>query len=461
MDTRSPTRRRLFAGAAVTLALPFLPSLVVGPRRARAASCAAPPKRFVAWYTPNGFHMPDWTPTTTGKGWALTPILEPLAPVRSKVQVITGLDNHATARPGVPPGNHGGGTGCFLTQIRVNGNFNFDPNRHSLDQVIADHLTGCTPLPSLQLGIESSNSTGSCDGAPCAFSRSISWSRGTARPNVTSPQGLWDRLFAGSDGASSEADARRRRVLRASVLDHVRGETTALAGQLAAADRRKLEEFTTGLRDLEARLQRVADAPPGACAPPARPGAARLPVAEHIALQAELMALAFQCDLTRVATFMIANSATNRDHAFIGAPGGFHGLSHHQGDRDKWAKLRTIGRWEVEQFAAFCRRLDAMSDGNGKTVLDNTCIFFSSEIADGDRHNHWDRPVILAGGLGGTLAANGQHVSYTRMNFPRPLVGPQGGPKIGDLFLSILRGFGISAARFGENGTKPLQEVLS
>lgn len=457
---QSFTRRRFFGSAAVTMALPLLPSLLLGTRKARAAGCPPAPKRFVAWYTPNGFHMPDWTPTTTGKTWAMTPILEPLAPVRAKLQVVTGLENQDTARPALPPGNHGGGTGCFLTQVRVHGNYN-DPKRHSLDQLIADTLAGCTSLPSLQLGIEPSGSTGSCDGAPCSFSRSIAWSRGNALANVVNPQVAFDRLFAGPDRLASDADAQRRRALRTSVLDHVRGETALLDAGLATSDRRKLDQFTTGLRELEQRLQRSATVRAAKCVAPGRPPA-NLPVTEHIQLMLDLMVVAFQCDLTRVITFMVANSSTNRDHRFIGAPGGYHGISHHQGDPEKWAKLRIIGRWEVQQLAAFCKRLDALTDPDGGTVLDNTCIFFSSEIADGDRHNHWDKPVILAGRLAGRLAGNGQHVSYSKMTFPRAPVGPrEGGAKVGDLFLSILQGFGIPATRFGENGTKPLAEVMS
>lgn len=453
------SRRRFLGGAAATVGLPFLPSAFFAPRRARAQGCPPAPKRFLAWYKPNGLNMPDWTPRETGKAWTPTLLTEPLAPVRNKMLILSGLDNQRVARPALPPGNHGGGTGCFLTQVRVNANYD-DPNRTSLDQVLADHLGSCTKLPSVQLGIETSSSTGTCDGAPCQFSRSIAWRRNTPLPNVVNPQVAFDRLFQGFDRTLSDADAARRRVLRTSVLDHVAQEAKALSAVLNAVDQRKLDEYLTGVRELEGRIQKLAPGGGARCAVPTRPPES-MPFPQHVDTMIELMALAFQCDVTRVATFMIGNAGSNRDYAFIGAPGGYHGSSHHQGRAENIDKLKKIGRWNVEQLAKLAARLDRMTDVDGKTVLDNTCIFFSSEISDGDRHNHWDKPVCLIGGLGGAIRADGRHVAYVRYSFPRSYIGPQGGPPVANLFVSILRGFGHPATRFGENGTAPLPDVLA
>jgi hypothetical protein len=465
MKTTKPhidrSRRKFLGTAAATVSLPFLPSLAARERRAHAAACA-PPKRFLAWYVPNGIYMPDWTPTTTGKGWKTTPTLAPLEPYRSKLMVITGLENQQVALPRPPPNDHAGGTGCFLTQRRVNANLE-DPNRTSLDQVIAESIGACTNLPSLQLGIEASNSTGNCDGANCAFSRCISWSKNSPLPNITRPQVAFDRLFAGMDKTASRVDADRRRALRTSVLDHAREEARLLSMQLAAADRRKLDEYTTGVRELETRIQKLAAggaAGAGACTPSERP-AESLPFAQHLALSVDLMALAFQCDITRVITFMTSNSQSGRDYGFIGASGGHHAISHHLGSAAQHDKLKKIDRWNMEQIAALLKKLDGMMDSNGKTVLDNTCVYFSSEISDGDRHNHWDLPTLLAGGLGGSLAVDGSHVSYTQMAFPRPLVGARSEVHVADLFLTILRGFGITMPKFGDNGTKILEEVAA
>jgi len=447
------------SNAAVTVGLPFLASLGHLPRRARAAECA-PRKRFVAWYQPNGFVMPHWTPEQTGAGYIAPSLLEPLAPVRAKSIILSGLENEMVAQAKGMLGNHAGGTGCFLTQVRADSNV---PERTSLDQKIAARIGACTSLPSLQLGMEPSISAGSCDGAPCSFSRGISWANNTPLANVYNPAVAFDRMFAGVDPRANDADIQRRRALRSSVLDHATRQASALSARLARLDRIKLDEYLTGVRELELRIQKTASPGSGVagqCAmserPPEKPQ-----FRAGVDIMTDLMVLALRCDATRVITFMISSSFSGRDYTYLGAGGSYHNISHHMGDPANLEKLRKIGRWQVEKVAALAAKLDAIDDGQGKTVLDNTCVFFSSEIADGDRHNHWDLPVLLMGGLGGTLKGLGQHISYTKYTFPRPLLGPQGGRSIGDLFVSIQNGFGISDTRFGANGTRPLAEIMA
>jgi hypothetical protein len=475
MTTRQKSRRLFLAGAGgVTVALPFLPSALWS-RRAGAAVCK-PPRRFMAWFAPNGFNMPDWTPTTAGTStWALTPIAAPLAPIRKKIAILTGLDHQDIAVPGNPPGDHGAGTGCFLNMISVFGH-ETDPARISLDQALLPVLNGASDcgvplLPSMQIGIQGDN--GLCDRAACEFSRSISWNNGAPLPNVYDPQICFDRMFAGgADGAA------QRLAERKSILDAVLGQAQSLSLTLNAADRNRLDEHTTFVRNLETRLQRLGKSGAGVtggplCTPPARPEASvplnfdrgitpSAVVQTHVPLFVDLMAVAFQCDITRAITFMIGNGTSNNDYAFLtGSSTPHHGTSSHGGNATQLAKLTLIDTWEVLQASLLLQRLDSMLESDGKSVLDHTTFFLSSDIADGNTHNHWDLPVLLAGGASGGLKIDGRHINYIpEMTFPRPLVGPRSNVQTGRVFISILQAHGIMQDTFGMATGGPLPELM-
>jgi hypothetical protein len=434
-DRARLSRRTFLRGAGVAIALPFFEAM--WPRSARAQSTATA-RRFLAWFVPNGMHMADWTPAATGAGYALTPILQPLASVRSEVTVLTGLANLA-ARVNVA-GDHARGTGSFLTARTVFRTAGNDiSNGISLDQRIAQVIGAQTTLPSLQLGAESGGSTGDCDsGYSCAYARNISWA-GPQSPlaKETNPVSAFDRLFQGTEAELSEAERTRRREQRLSVLDNVTQEAANLRLELGASDRQKLDEYLTGVRALELRVQNL-----GGDACEAEEPAPATNFRDRVAAMSDLIVLAFQCDLTRVISFMQGNGGSNQTFSWLGVLDGHHQISHHQGNAANHASLRAIDTWEVETFAALLARLAAVQEPGG-SLLDNALAFFSSEIEDGDAHRHTNMPILLAGRGGGAVLP-GTHLRFTNN---RP---------VDDLFLTVLRAFGIQDATFGERGTTPL-----
>jgi Protein of unknown function (DUF1552) len=450
------SRRRLLGSAAVMLSLPFLPSLEV--RSARAQTCSVP-KRFAAWFVPNGIVMPNWTPTATGTDWAPTPILAPFETVRKKMLVLSGLDHHATAEPRTPPNGHASGTGCFLNMIPVSQNEN-NTQRTSVDQLLLPALypEGCnTSLPSLQIGIQGPN--GLCDQGPCIFSRAISWDKGTPLPYIADPQQAFDRMFSGVDLSASKEDAARRLAVRVSVIDRVLAQANSLKRQLSSSDQVKLDQYLTGVRELEQRVQNQPAAL--ACTVPGRPEASpplnfdrgitpSSIIESHMPVFLDLMALAFECDITRSLTFMLGNGTSNNNYEFVvGTSTPHHGTSHHQGNAANLDKLTKIDIWEMQQAAALLERLDKTIEADGKSILDHTTFYLSSDISDGNTHNKWDMPVVVAGG--GSVRADGRHINYaTDMTFPRPLVGPRSDTHTGRVLTSIMHGHGIAGDTLGE-----------
>lgn len=459
MDPRT-SRRRFLGSAAAVVGLPYLASVVE--RDVVAAESCANIQRFIAFFVPNGIHMPDFTPSAAGKDWAMPYILQPLEPIRNKIAVVTGIDYQQTAQPAEPPGGHGSGTGAFLTMMPVNGN-DKNPNRISLDQKIAKSMTACgRSLPSLQLGLKV-RGDGSDHTPNLAFIETISWDANKPLPFVDDPQENFDRIFEGVDTTASASDAAKRKAVRTSVLDHVLGEADSLKTQLSASDLLKLDEYMTSVRALETRIQNLGGVGAG-CMKPAKPtvtGAS--PYEQRVPLTLELAALAFECDVTRVISFMFGRGNSMQDFAFLfnneSTP--HHKTSHHAGNAALQAKLKEIGHWEVDQMATLLKRLDKTEEAGGRTILDNTLAYFNSEISDGNVHLKYDMPVLLAGSAGGKLKVDGTHYMYTQMKSPRPLVGPRGGPHGIKLFVSIMNAFGIPDKTFGDGTAEgPLTELM-
>lgn len=422
------SRRFFLGGAGAMVGLPFLESLF--PRRSHAAP-AAVAKRIVAFYVPCGIHMQAWTPAP-GPNLILSPTLEPLAKVKDKVLVLTGLANDPARPDG--PGDHASGTGAFLTVAHP---FKTDgagiKNGISMDQVAANKLKDRTKIASLQLGIDAGGGTGNCDsGYSCAYARNISWASETQPlPKTTNPQVVFDTLFAGFDASATSAELERRRKYKKSVLDYSIAETSSLKAKLATGDARKLDEFLSGVRDLEKKIA----APAAICTVPGKP-AADHPYPDKVKIMADLMVLAMQCDLTRVITFMIGNAGSGRSYDFIGVSGGHHSISHHGSNQGNYDKLKKIDKWEVTQYAYLLEKMDAVVEANGATLLDNSMVFFSSEITDGDRHNHDNCPVVV-GGRGGGAFKTGRHLTYPKQSIAR-------------LFISMLNAADVPVTRFGD-----------
>jgi hypothetical protein len=428
------SRRAFLGGAAAMVTLPWLPSLLRG-----AQAEATAPTRLVFWFVPNGIRMSDFTPTTEGYDWALPRILAPLAPVRDEVTVFSGL----TALGGIDDraGDHARGTSTFLTAVTPS--FEGVQLGVSVDQVAAQANGSETVFPSLQLGTESSTSAGICDsGYACAYSNNISWAGPTTPlPKQTDPQLLFDRLFAGFDAGLSDAQRARRLAYRSSVLDRLTGEATALSSRVSASDRHRLDEYLTGVRELERRL---ASGDLRACEAPGRPGDS-VDLTGQIDALSDLTAVALQCDLTRYVTFMLGNGGSNRNYSFLGAPGAHHQLSHHQDLPENLEALSRINTWEIERFSAMLQKLAAIPEGDG-TVLDHTLAVLGSDISDGNRHNHDDMPVLLAGRGSGAHDA-GRHVRVD-------------GQPVANLYLGMLAAAGVDASTFGADGTEPLAALV-
>lgn len=442
-------RRAFLGGAAVAIGLPLLESL--GPRKAAHAGGAPPTRRMLVFYVPNGAPEAAWTPATTGRDFALSPILSPLADLRSEVLVLSGLANRPAERvfrgDDAGAGDHARGTGSFLTCARIRRTAGADLRSGvSADQVAAQAVGAATRFPSLQLAAAGGSVVGDCDaGYSCAYTANISWASPT-RPlaRLTSPLATFNRMFGGFDLRGTREEQARRRVYSTSVLDLVAADASRLSGRLGASDRARLDEYLTSVREVERRVADATPLPAGCAVPDAPPSGVSF--ASDVDRMCELMALAFQCDLTRVISFMIDNSGGNHRYDFVGARGGHHELSHHQGDPDKIRQLVAISTWQVERFASLARRLRDLRGPDGTSLLDETTALFSSEISDGNAHTHDRLPVLLAGRCGGQFDT-GRHVAYAS---ERPLA---------NLYVSQLRAVGARVDRFGDDGDGALEDL--
>lgn len=423
------SRRTVLRGLGTALALPFLEAMAPARTRPR-------PARLVYLYVPNGVHMPDWTPAAEGTDFALPWILEPLAPFRERLGVLSGL-THDKARPnGDGPGDHARAAAVFLTGVQPLKTDGQVKLARSADQIAAAAVGGATRFRSLELGLERGRDSGQCDsGYACAYSNNISWQSGTAPASKeTNPRALFDRLFRG--GGADPAVEAERRARRRSVLDFVRGDAARLRSRLGARDRAKLDEYESGLRELERRIARAEDECVAEVPDALRPAASPRQYGEHARLLLELLALALELDLTRVATFLYANEGSDRSYEEIGVSEGHHGLSHHGGDAKKQEQIRRINRLHVELTAGFLAKLAAASDGAGD-LLETTHVVHGAAIGDGNRHNHDDLPIVVAGGSGRRVPL-GRHQRFPKET---PLC---------DLHVTLLEELGVRVDALGD-----------
>lgn len=445
------SRRTVLRGMGAAVALPFLEAMLPVRALAKAASPAQSPMRMAFLFVPNGIHMPAWTPTQLGPGYDLPFTLQPLKNVQNYVSVLTGLTQHNADALGDGPGDHARSASTWLTGVHPRKTGGADIHAGiSADQVAAMHIGTATAYPSIEIGCESGAQNGECDsGYSCAYSSNISW-RSANEPNAkeVDPREVFNRLF--SDGADPHASAQTRRMRdqdRASILDFVSDDTAQLNRQLGSADRDKLDEYMTGVREIELRVNKVARINQAAAVSGVTPPTG-IPenYGEHLRLMSDMMVLAWQTDLTRICTFMWANEGSNRSFREIGIPEGHHDLSHHGGLVEKQEKLKQINHYQVQQLAYLLEKLHATPDVDGASMLDNSMIVFGGGISDGNRHNHDDLPVLLAGGGGGRLQT-GRHIVY-----------PDGTP-MGNLYLSLLNRIGVPAEALGDS-TGRLQQIF-
>lgn len=447
------SRRTVLRGLGTAMALPFLeamapPAVLAGAlgggSAGRRRSDAVPPVRMAFIFVPNGVNMSEWTPSELGGDFDLSYILAPLRKVQDDLLVLSGLTHDKGRANGDGAGDHARSASVFLTgaqPVKTSGaNIR---SGVSVDQVAAEAIGHLTRFPSLELGCERGRNSGNCDsGYSCAYSNNISWkSPTTPMAKEIDPRRVFDRLFANDVAADVDRSAERRRRQRLSILDFVLEDARKLKSQLGAADQRKLDEYFSGVREIEIRVanagrasgDRTIRAPDGL---PAEPGEL-LDYREQLSLLTDMIVLAFQGDVTRVATFMFARAGSNRNYRFIGVPDGHHELSHHQGRPEKLAKIARINHFHVEQFAYFIERLKSVREGDG-TLLDNCMVVYGSAISDGNRHNNENLPIVLAGGGGGSIDT-GRHVRYSTET---PMC---------NLFLSMLDRVGASTETIGDS----------
>jgi len=402
------SRRTVLRGFGAALALPWLEAMA--PVRAVAPG----PRRVAFLFVPNGVHMPDWTPTGEGADYELPYLLEPLAAQRESLLVLSGLTQDKARANGDGPGDHARSSAAFLTGAQPKKTAGEDIRVGiSADQVAALKVGGQTRFRSLELGCEAGRQSGQCDsGYACVYSSNISWKTAhTPNTKEVNPRLVFDRLF-GFDGFESAEDRAIRARRRKSLLDLVAGDAKRLGRELGASDRRKLEEYLSGVRELERRIDHALGDEPAAGADLERPIGIPDDYGTHVRLMFDLLVMAFQSDLTRIATFMYANEGSNRSYGFLGVPEGHHTLSHHGGDKQKEQQIRKINRFHVEQLAYFLGRLQAIPEGDAN-LLDNSAVVYGSGISDGNRHNHDELPFLLAG-RGGGFVRSGRHLRLPR-----------------------------------------------
>lgn len=434
-------RRTFLKGLGTAIALPVFESMAPLRTLAESAAPAAGslPRRMAFVYVPNGANMHQWTPKKVGADYELPASLEPLQSVRDNLLVISGLA-HDKGRPhGDGAGDHARASATFLTGCKARKTPGADIKVGvSVDQVAAQKIGSQTRLSSLELGTDKARLAGNCDsGYSCAYSFNISWkTESTPMPPEVDPRLVFDRLFGnGNPGEMDEARVKRDRY-RKSVLDFALDDARRLKNNLGYTDRRKLDEYLTAVRELEQRIERAnnfASTMPDYDRPTGIPKSYE----EHLRLQFDLLALAFQTDTTRVSSFIMAHDGSNRQYPFIGVRDGHHDLSHHGNDEEKLEKIAKINRFHTTQFAYFLEKLKSIKEGDG-TLLDNCMIVYGAGLGDGNAHNHDNLPVLVAGGGGGTIQS-GRHV---KLPSETPMT---------NLFLSLLDRVGAPTERLGDS----------
>jgi hypothetical protein len=421
------SRRTFLQGAGVCLSLPLLESMAFADTAARPAERL----RLGFYFVPHGAVQAYWTPAKLG-ALELSPTLKPLEPFRNRLTVISDLALPlAYTEDASAAANHSSSSAVFLSGARMHKNTNW--LGATVDQVAAQHIGRESLLPSLELGIEeSSNSCG--EGWSCAYRETISWlDEHTPLPVERNPQVLFERLFG--TGATDAARASNR-VESRSILDAVMEQTARLNRDLPAADRRRLDQYLTDVREIERRLQ-IASRVSAGVQPPAKPVGIPDDFEEHLKTMFDLQVLAWQGGMTRVSTLMLAVEATNAVYPKSGIRDAFHPLSHHSNIQENKDKLAQINRYHISLFGYLLDRMQKTPDGEG-TLLDNTILMWGSGMGDSNVHNHEPLPILLAGGGAGRLKG-GRHISAGKK------------VTLSNLHLSVLHKAGVEVESFGDS----------
>ncbi|MBM3810294.1 MAG: DUF1552 domain-containing protein [Acidimicrobiia bacterium] len=430
MSLQNISRRTLLRGVGVSLGLPWLEALASTPEAA--------PIRMGMLYMPNGVNTNHWTPEGTGRGFTLSKTLSPLADVKDRVVVLSQLWNEASK----------GGDGHYvkeaaiLTCTTIKKTPGADlANGTSVDQMAAQSSARHTPIPSLELGVTPvAIGVDAVVGYTRVYGSHIAWSNPTTPlARELNPRAVYERLYRATTKPTGNS-ARMDGLL----LDRVLGDARRLRAQVGSEDKARLDEYLSVMRSLEERVERASSAtgqtwkPRAAIDPDAAPTDRPRDHAEHVRLMMDMIAVAFQTDTTRVATFMFGNAVSNVSFRFLeGVTAGHHDVSHHSGEADKLRQYQIINQWHIEQYAYLLRKLAAMKEGES-SVLDNSMVMFASALSDGQKHDPHNLPIVVAGRAGGRIDS-GQHLVYTKDS---PLA---------NLYVSMLDAFGAPVERFADS----------
>ncbi|MBI2822693.1 MAG: DUF1552 domain-containing protein [Acidobacteria bacterium] len=438
-------RRTFLRGLGATLALPLLDGMVPVFASAGGKILAKPMNRLSIVFVPNGRIMEKWTPAVEGAAFEWTPILEPLAPFRERLLVLSGLAHKtADALPNEGDGGpHERGGAAFLTGVhprRTSGANIY--GGISVDQIAARELGKHTQLASLELGMEPNGIGGACEnGWSCAYINTLSWRTPTTPlPVESNPRAVFERLF-GDHNSTDPAEQRSLIQENRSILDALTEELPLLMGGLGPADRLKLTEYLDAIRDVERRIQRSEEQASRELPVVDRPAGIPATYEEHVKLMFDLQVLAYQCDLTRVITFMMGREKSDYSYREIGISEPYHPLTHHQNDPVKIAKVLQINIFHAKMFAYFLEKLRSTPDGDG-SLLDHLTILHGSCLSDGNQHKHDNLPVLLVGGAVGRQFKGGRHLRYPE-DTPMP-----------NLYLTLLDSLGTSVDQLGDSNGK-------
>src|SRR5688572_18294944 len=430
-------RRNFLRGAGVTLALPFLESMVAAQTPlAKTAAAPGAVKRFLGIWHPHGAAPGYWSPLQEGRDFEFSFITKPLEPLRSHVTLISGLNmNESYATEEEPGGDHAKGA-ALLSGARPRRNAVSPYLGVTIDQLIANKYGRDTILSSVQVGVEDTTNFGNCNwGYSCAYTNSVSWPNATTPlPTEINPRVVFERLFG--DGTNTEERLKGRKQ-NASILDSVTQELDATKRNVSAGDRARLDTYTENIREIERRINI-------AMSRSIKEPSAEIPFGipesnlEHYKIMYDLLALAFEGDITRSATYMLGRDLSGATFPECGFNGGWHGSSHHGDKPENIANYAKMNRYHVQNLAEFCQKLKNTPDGDG-SVLDHILIYKGSNMGNSHRHAHVKVPVVLIGGIDGTFRGN------------RHIVFPDGVQKTSNMLLSILHYYGIERDSIGQS----------
>jgi hypothetical protein len=425
------SRRTVLKGAGASISLPLL-SAMVPAATALASTAAAPKPRLGCFYFPHGAIMEQWTPTVTGRDFQVSPILEPLAPFKDQLTIVSNIGN----KPAESRAVHALVPATWLSCVHPKESLTPDMAA-TVDQIAAAHIGQDTPYPSLESATAQGHGVGSaCErGYGCSYSGTLSFrNASTPLPIESNPRQFFLRLFGQGDSPAERQFVAKQ---TASILDMISSETQSLSRKLGPQDQATLSDYLDSVREIERRIQNSEKGRVAQLKLPEVPGATSENFDEHLNLMFDLIALAYQGELTRVQSFMIAPEVSEQTYNHIGVPDAFHALSHHANDPAKKARLVKIQRYHTDVFSKFLTKLSKMQDGDG-TILDHSILLYGSNMSNSNMHNQYPLPTAILG-KGAGKVRGGQHINF-----------PERTP-LANVLLTMLQRAGVSIDKVGDS----------